>query len=63
MGSVKFVRIKKENLPEAPTWLKQMQEDVKKGALGSKSEEEIGELCEELAERGARRQPSKKTSD
>lgn len=49
----KFKEIRKEDLPELPEWWKQIQKEVKKSPLGKMSEKEIGQLCEELAERAA----------
>lgn len=60
MKPAKAQQLQKESLPEAPTWLKEMQKDVQESRLGRMSEEEVGQLCAELAERGARkRQPQK----
>ena len=53
-------KIEKETLPEVPAWLKEMQKDVKKSRLGKMSEEEIGQLCEDLAERGAKKRRTQK---
>ncbi|MSS72730.1 MAG: hypothetical protein EXS64_14750 [Candidatus Latescibacteria bacterium] len=55
MKPAKFKKIKKEDLPELPEWWKKIQKEVKKSPLGKMSEKEIGKLCEELAERGARK--------
>ena len=60
MKPAKVHKIKKEELPEVPAWLKEMQKDVWQSQLGKMSEEEIGQLCEELAERGARKRRSQK---
>ena len=47
-------KIKKEDLRETPEWLKRSTEAAKRSPLAKMSEEEIGQLCEELAEKGAR---------
>ena len=55
-------KIRKEDLPKDPKWLEQAREDFKRGPLGKLSDEEIGQLCEELAERGARKQQTQTAS-
>lgn len=56
MNPAKTRKIKKEELPEVPGWLKEMQKDVQQSWLGKMSEEEIGQLCEKLAEKKRRAQ-------
>ncbi len=51
MKPTKTRKIKKEDLPEVPAWLKEMQKDVQQSRLGKMSEEGIGQLCTKLAER------------
>lgn len=57
--SVKFKKIKKEDLPELPEWWKKSIEAAKRSPLGKMSEKEIGRLCEELAERAAKERRTK----
>ena len=48
-------KIKQEDLPEEPTWLKALSARVKTSRWAEMSEEEVGQLTEELAERGSKK--------
>lgn len=50
---VKFKKISRKELRDPPAWLKEALEDAKNSPLKNKTDEEIGQLCEELAERAA----------
>jgi len=52
MKPAKFKKISRKDLPELPEWWKQALEDAKNSPLKSMTDEEISQLCEELAERG-----------
>ena len=62
MKPAKFKKIRKENLPEDPPWLKATVARVKKSSLAKMSEEEIGQWTEELAEEAARERKSTKAT-
>ncbi len=46
--------LRKEDLPELPAWWEQTLQRVKNSPFATMSEEEIGQLCEQLAEEAAR---------
>jgi len=60
MKPAKFKKIRKEDLPEDPQWLKATAERVKKSPLAEMTEEEIGQWTEELAEEAAGERESAK---
>ena len=47
-----------EDLPPLPAWWEQTLQRVKGSPLAAMSEEEVGRLCEQLAEEGLREAPS-----
>lgn len=52
-------KIRKDDLPALPTWWEQTLQRVKTSPFATMSEEEIGRLCEQLAEDALREeQPS-----
>ena len=55
MKSAKFKRIEKEDLRKKPAWLKQSLQAAKRSPLARLSGEEVGQLCEEIAEDLARK--------
>lgn len=55
MKPAKFKKISRKDLPELPEWWKQALEDAKNSPLKNMTDEEIGQLCEELAERAAKK--------
>lgn len=55
MGPAKFKKISRKELRDPPAWLKEALEDAKNSPLKNMTAEEIGQLCEELAERAARK--------
>ena len=59
MKSIPFKKVKKKDLRKKPAWLKRSLEAAKHSPLARLSEEEIGQLCEEIAEESARKRPSK----
>lgn len=47
-------KIRKEDLPPLPAWWENTLQRVKNSPFATMSEEEIGQLCEQLAEEAAR---------
>jgi hypothetical protein len=62
MKSANSKRIKKGDLRKKPAWLKRSLSAAKRSPLARLSEEEIGQLCEEIAEEAVRKRPSKNIS-
>ena len=62
MKPAKFKKISKKDLPELPEWWKRNLERAKNSPLAPMSDEEIGQLCEDLAEKAAKEQAASKTS-
>jgi len=52
-------KIKKGDLRKKPAWLKRSLSAAKRSPLARLSEEEVGQLCEEIAEEAARKRPFK----
>mgnify|MGYP006971818132 CR=1 FL=1 len=50
-----FKKISHKDLPPLPDWWRDALERVKDSPLAQMTEEEIGQLCEDLAERSAQR--------
>ncbi|MBI2504534.1 MAG: hypothetical protein HYW07_15035 [Candidatus Latescibacteria bacterium] len=51
-------KIRKEDLPPLPAWWEQTLQRVKDSPLAAMSEEEVGQLCEQLAEEALREDSS-----
>ena len=51
----KFKKISRKDLRKEPAWLKQAQESFKRGPLANMSDEEIGQLSEDIAEEAAKK--------
>lgn len=58
----KFKKIRKEDLREEPEWLKAVTERAQNSRWGKMSDEEIGQLTEELAERGAKKRQAQQST-
>ncbi len=55
MKPAKTEKISGKDLREPPAWLKEARKRFQNSPLGRMSEKEIGQYCEELAERAAKK--------
>ena len=55
MKPTKTGKISRKDLREPPAWLKQARERAQKSPLAQMTDEEVGQYCEELAERTAKK--------
>ena len=62
MKQAEFKKIRKEDLAKLPAWLKRSLKAAKRSPLATMSEEEIGQLCEEIAQEATRKRQTKKPS-
>lgn len=56
MKSTKSKKISQKNLRERPEWLKETLKRAKNSPFAQMTEEEVGQMCEELAGGVARKQ-------
>ena len=63
MKPAKFKKIRKENLPEDPPWLKATVARVKKSSLAKMSEEEKSQWANDLVERARKKSQAQSTTD
>ena len=62
MKSTRVKKLKREDLPELPAWWKRNVERAQNSPLARMTEEDIGQLCEDLADEATRERAAQKAS-
>ena len=58
----KFKKISKKDLRKEPGWLKRAHQAFKRGPLGKLSDEEIGQLSEDIADEASKKRQAQQSA-